>query len=123
MFLLDTHVLLWCLDDSPNLKPKIKKLIQDPHHIIYVSSVSIWEIMVKKMLGKLNVPDNLKEVIEQTGFKPLAMTFEDALTLESLPNLHADPFDRLLIAQAKRLHLTFITHDNQCKKYAVQILN
>lgn len=123
MYLLDTHVLLWCLENSPKLKPKIKQLVQDPNNIMYVSSVSVWEIIVKKMLGKLNVPDNLQEIIEKTGFKPLAMTFEDALTLEALPNLHADPFDRLLIAQAKCRQLIFITHDEHCKKYPVQILN
>jgi PIN domain nuclease of toxin-antitoxin system len=123
MFLLDTHILLWCLEASPRLKPQTKKLIQDPNQIILVSAVSIWEIIVKKMLGKLQIPDNLQEVIEKTGFKSLPMTLEDALVLESLPPIHADPFDRLLIAQAKRHGLTFITHDIHCAAYPIQSIN
>lgn len=123
MYLLDTHILLWCLEDSPLLKPQTRALIQDPNHIVFVSAVSIWEIIIKKMLGKLQIPDNLQEVIEKTGFKSLPMTQEDALTLESLPSIHADPFDRLLIAQAKRHRLTFITHDQHCIAYPIQTFN
>ncbi|HLF66683.1 MAG TPA: type II toxin-antitoxin system VapC family toxin [Gammaproteobacteria bacterium] len=123
MYLLDTHILLWCLEGSPRLKPQAQKLITDPDQIIFVSAVNVWEIIVKKMLGKLTVPDNLQEVIEKTGFKVLPITLEDALMLESLPAIHADPFDRLLIAQAKRHQLTFITHDAHCAAYPISILN
>ena len=121
MYLLDTHILLWCLEANPRLKLQTQDLIQDPNNIIFVSAVSVWEIIIKKMLGKLQVPDNLQEVIEITGFKSLPMTMEDALILESLPPLHADPFDRLLIAQAKRHGLTFITHDINCAAYPISL--
>lgn len=123
MYLLDTHVLLWCLENSPRLKPTARQLIVDPNNIVFVSTASVWEITLKKMLGKLNAPDNLIEVIEQTGFKPLAITFQDATAIESLPPLHQDPFDRLLIAQAKIHRLTFLTHDAHCSAYPIQTIN
>lgn len=123
MYLLDTHVLLWCLENSPRLKPSAIQLISDPNNIIFVSTVSVWEITVKKMLGKLDVPDNLAEIIEETAFKPLVITFEDALAIETLPDLHNDPFDRLLIAQAQVHRLTLITHDAHCIAYPIQTID
>jgi PIN domain nuclease of toxin-antitoxin system len=123
MYLLDTHVLLWCLEDSSHLKPTVRQLITDPNQLIFVSAVSIWEIVIKKMLGKLKAPDNLIEIVEQTGFKSLAITFQDAQAIETLPLIHNDPFDRLLIAQAMVHRLTLITHDTHCSEYPIQTLN
>jgi PIN domain nuclease of toxin-antitoxin system len=122
MYLLDTHVLLWCLENSPRLSASARQLIVDPNHQVYVSAVSIWEIIIKKMLGKLKAPDNLIEIIEASGFKSLQMTFQDAVAIESLPPIHNDPFDRLLIAQAKGHHMTLITHDEYCMQYPIQTI-
>jgi PIN domain nuclease of toxin-antitoxin system len=123
MYLLDTHVLLWCLENSPRLSLPARQLIIDPKNIVYVSAVSIWEITIKKMLGKLQAPDDVIEVIGASGFKALPITFQDAAAIESLPPIHSDPFDRLLIAQAKVHRLTFITQDEQCLNYAIQTIN
>lgn len=123
MYILDTHVLLWYFENNPCLKPKVHQLITDPNNLVYVSTVTVWEIVIKKMLGKLIVPDNLADTIELTGFKPLNITFKDALMVESLPRIHNDPFDRLLIAQAKVHGLTLITHDTHCIKYPLKTIN
>jgi len=72
------------------------------------------------MLGKLQAPDNLIEVIEASGFKALPISFQDAAASESLPPIHSAPFDRLLIAQAKVHGFTFITQDEQCLNYSIQ---
>lgn len=119
-FLLDTHTLLWWLDDNPTLSKKAKHVIEK--HIIFVSSVSALEIAIKKSLRKLEAPDNLEQVIKINNFIPLPISITHALSISNLPNHHDDPFDRLLIAQARCENLTLITRDANIIKYDIAII-
>jgi PIN domain nuclease of toxin-antitoxin system len=119
--LLDTHVLLWWLNDDPKLTEELKdQLDHDPD--VYVSSVTVWEVAIKHASGKLEGPSDLPEQIRDNGFIPLAVDHDHALAAGRLPMVHRDPFDRLLIAQAQCEELTLVTHDRFCQKYDVSIL-
>jgi PIN domain nuclease of toxin-antitoxin system len=121
-YLLDTHTLLWWLDDNPTLSRKARQVISSEKNIICVSAVNAWEIAIKKSLGKLEAPDNLEEVIELNNFIHLPISIAHALDIGKLPNHHDDPFDRLLIAQAKLEKLTLITRDANIIKYDIAVV-
>lgn len=116
-YLLDTHILLWWLANDKKLEKRIRDIISKPTNHIIVSTVSIWEIIIKKSLGKLKVPDNLKEVIEINDFQILPIYADHTLYLENLPFIHNDPFDRLLISQSIVEEIPFITVDHIIPKY------
>ena len=121
--LLDTHVLLWWLDNPTTLLSEQALIaIRDPDNQIIVSVVSAWEIAIKKALGKLESPDNLKEVIVDSGFGLMPIDYEHAWQVKDLPSHHRDPFDRLLVTQAKIERLTLVTRDLRLKAYNVPIL-
>ena len=121
--LLDTHVLLWWLDDPTTLlSEQALTAIRDSDNQIIVSVVSAWEIAIKKALGKLESPDNLKEMITDSGFELMSIDYEHAWQVKDLPSHHRDPFDRLLVNQAKIEHLTFVTRDSWLNAYNVPIL-
>ena len=120
-YLLDTHILLWWLSDDKKLSKKRKDLIIKPVNHIVVSTVSIWEIVIKKSLNKLTAPDNLKEVLQENNFEILMITPDHVLFLERLPAIHNDPFDRLLIAQSLCEDLTLITADKIIPKYDIKV--
>lgn len=121
-YLLDTPILLWWLADDAKLDKKTKDLIARPTTRIFVSTVSVWEIVIKKSLNKLAAPDNLKEMLYENDFEILSITADHALYLEHLPAIHHDPFDRLLIAQSVLEDLTIITADKIIPKYTVKCL-
>ena len=120
--LLDTCVLLWWLDNPDLLSKGTSTAIKEPDNRIVVSVVSAWEIAIKKMLGKLESPDNLKEVIVDSGFELMPIDYEHAWQVQDLPSHHRDPFDRLLISLAKTESLTLVTRDSRLKAYNVPIL-
>jgi len=120
--LLDTHVLLWWLDDDPNLSRQARTAIADGRNLVFISAAVIWEIQIKYALGKLKIPANFREVLEQQEFEPLDITMEHAYTVADLPPHHSDPFDRMLVAQAKVESLTIITRDNHIKKYKISLI-
>jgi len=120
--LLDTHVLLWWLDDSRELSKATKDSIAAPEHLVFVSAVTIWEIVIKKALGKLELPDQWAETLEDEPFRRLPVTWEHALAVERLPHFHRDPFDRMLIGQAKVEDLVIVTHEEIVQRYNVGIL-
>ena len=118
--LLDTHVLLWWLDDPNMISESGRTAIGDPENSVFVSAATVWEIVIKKTLGKLDAPDNIKEVIRECQFSPLAMTVDHALAIRDLPLHHHDPFDRMLIAQAFCDRLTLVTRDSDILRYSVE---
>ncbi len=99
--LLDTHVLLWWLDDPQFLSNAARDAIADGKNTVYISAAVAWEIAIKRSLGKLDAPDDLEAAMAVNRFLPLPVTIPHALAVHELPNHHRDPFDRLLIAQAR----------------------
>ena len=118
--LLDTHTLIWALEDNPSLSELARVAIVDGENMVFVSAVSVWEISIKKALGKLEAPDTLLDEIERIRFTPLDITLEHADRAGKLPAIHMDPFDRMLIAQAQSEQLTLVTRDAEIQKYQVQ---
>jgi len=105
LFLIDTHILLWWLCESPRLRPEIKNLIANPYNEIYVSSVSLWEASIKRALGRLEFDqEEILIAIEYGRFRE-----QHGLVAGNLPRHHDDPFDRMLIAQAQVEGLSIIT--------------
>jgi len=116
--LLDTHVLLWLADNSPRLTPKARKLITDAERV-FVSSATIWEASIKVRLGKLRVDlDELIREAQKNGFEELPVYARHAKEVAKLPLHHGDPFDRLLVAQAKTELLHLITNDAHLAPYS-----
>jgi len=120
--LLDTHALIWVLEDNSTLSKSARKAIIDGGNIVFVSSVSVWEIGIKKAQGKLDVPDDLLERVKQLRFTELPINFVHASYASSLPGIHKDPFDRMLIAQACIEKLTLVTRDGFIPQYDVKCL-
>lgn len=115
--LLDTHIYLWALTDDRKLTPTARQLIQDAEEI-YVSSASIWEASIKIGLGKLDADINqLVNEIEACGFRELSVCSSHAARVCTLPDIHRDPFDRMLIAQALCEPLRLLTADHQLAAY------
>jgi PIN domain nuclease of toxin-antitoxin system len=117
--LLDTHVFLWWLDDPRKISAAARQAIGNGRNTVFVSAVVIWEIVIKKSLGKLKAPGDLDHAIAANQFIPLPVTIPHVLALEKLAEHHRDPFDRLLIAQAFEEGLTFITRDEHAARYQV----
>ena len=116
--LLDTHVFLWAVSGSRQLTPKIRAVIKGADEV-FVSAASIWEIAIKVRLGKLEAdPVTMVEAIEESGFKELPVRAAHAAHVANLPLLHADPFDRLLIAQAVTEPLRLLTADAGLASYS-----
>ena len=120
--LLDTHALLWWLDDNPTLSKKAREAISDGGNMVFVSAAVIWEIRIKQALGKLEIRSDFREALNNQAFEMLAITADHAHLIEELPPYHRDPFDRMLIAQAKFEGLTLVTRDKNFIKYNVPIL-
>ena len=120
--LLDTHVLLWWLDDEPSLSEAAKSTISDGKNGVFVSSAVIWEIRTKQALGKLEIPPNFRQVLDQQPFEMLAITAEHAHTVGDLPAIHRDPFDRMLVAQAKVEGFTIVTRDSIIEQYKIKTI-
>jgi len=120
--LLDTHVLLWWLDDYPTLSKKAKDAISHGKNLVFISAVVIWEIRIKQSLGKLKLPHNFWKVLDSQPFEHLDITVEHAHAVGDLPAHHRDPFDRMLVAQTKVEHLTIVTRDIHLKKYKIPII-
>ena len=120
--LLDTCVLLWWFDDPTLLSEQALTAIKDQDNKIIVSVVSAWEIAIKKALGKLESPENLKEMITDSEFELIPIDYEHVWQVKDLPPHHRDPFDRLLISQATTENLTLVTRDSWLNAYNVPIL-
>ena len=120
--LLDTHALLWWLDDHPTLSKKARSAIADGKNLVFVSAAVIWEIQIKQTLGRLELPPDFGQVLNRQPFENLDITVEHAHAVGDLPPYHRDPFDRMLIAQAKTEGLTLVTRDLNLRKYKVPLI-
>jgi PIN domain nuclease of toxin-antitoxin system len=123
-YLLDTHVLLWWLQDAPRLEGRVREVIGNPDHDIVVSAASIWEAAIKRAIGKLNFDTpTLLQALRRGNLRILPITADHALAAGDLPRHHEDPFDRMLVAQAANEGLTIITHDRRLQQYGVGIVH
>lgn len=119
--LLDTHVLLWWLEGAP-LAEEAAHHIADPANDIVVSAATVWELSIKRQLGKVEMPPDLVQQCRSEGFSLLAMDARHAERAGALPMHHADPFDRMLVAQAELDTLVLVTRDRALASYGVQLL-
>ncbi len=99
------------------------EFLRDPRNEVFISAVTSWEIAIKKRIGKLEAPDDMKSIVEDEGFSPLAISLYHGEVAGGLPLHHKDPFDRILIAQAKILAMPLVTNDRLIRQYDVQIIN
>ena len=120
--LLDTHTFLWALSEPNRLSKKQIATMEDPTNKVYVSSISITEIAIKALLGKLELVFDPLDAAEKSGFEMLDFSAKDALLLKDLPFHHRDPFDRMLITQAISRKLIFVTQDSLMDPYDCRTL-
>ncbi|HVB52720.1 MAG TPA: type II toxin-antitoxin system VapC family toxin [Candidatus Acidoferrales bacterium] len=120
--LLDTHILLWWLSDDPLLPTAAREAIASPESEVLVSVATTWEIAIKQAAGRLEAPVDLMEVVEANDFETLPITAAHTLAAGALPLHHSDPFDRMLIAQARAESLTLISMDHRFPQYDVNLL-
>jgi PIN domain nuclease of toxin-antitoxin system len=121
MILLDTHVALWWRENSPRLGKDAREAIAGAD-VAYVSVVSAWEVAIKVSVGKLRIPGSFEEAIDDSGLSKLPLTFAHTAALAELPFHHRDPFDRMLIVQARQEGLTIVTADRKFEPYDAAIL-
>ena len=119
--LLDTHALLWWLADI-ELGDDARAAIADPDALVVVSATSIWEMSIKRQLGKLDIPGDITSTVADAGFDLLPIEGSHAASAGALPPHHRDPFDRMLIAQAQLEALTLVTRDPAFAAYEVETL-
>lgn len=120
--LVDTHVLIWAVLADPALPERFRAALSDPAAEIHVSAVTVWEITIKRALGKLAVPADIFDQALAAGCVALPVTWEHARAVEALPPHHGDPFDRLLIAQARVEDLVLLSADRHFSAYDVTLL-
>lgn len=124
-FLLDTHIFLWWVLDNPKLEERIRDFIGDTEDPLFLSAASAWEMAIKSQIGKLELSEPVVEFTRKqlaaNDIQSLDITTEHALSVFTLPMLHKDPFDRLLIAQAKVEDMIIITDDQLIKRYDVRV--
>ncbi len=116
-YLLDTHIFLWWMSDAKQLSQEVFDIISDGSNQVYISSASIWEIAIKEALGKLEVDADLDHAIEENGFRELKISVVCANATKKLKQIHRDPFDRMLIAQAIEKDMTLISVDRYIIQY------
>lgn len=120
--LLDTHVFLWWLDDPALLSEAARRAIGDGKNTVYISAAVVWEIAIKRSLGKLDAPDDLEAAIAANRFRTLPITVAHALVVPSLPDHHRDPFDRILVAQARHEGFQLVSRDPHMPGYGVPLI-
>ena len=124
-YLMDTHIFLWWILENPKLKNRFKAIIRNKNNMLYLSAASTWEMIIKSGVGKLSLPDSPENFIRKqlllNDINILNITLKHTFALAELPLIHKDPFDRILIAQAKCENCTFITDDALIKSYDVNV--
>jgi PIN domain nuclease of toxin-antitoxin system len=123
--LLDTHVALWAITDSPKLTKKAREMIESPKSSVWISAATVWEIAIKHSLGRGDMPVSSLEAMRyfrEAGYRFLPIEPEHAAAVEGLPTHHTDPFDRILVAQALSEPMRLITHDPMVARYSDTII-
>ena len=123
--LLDTHVALWAITDSPKLPKAARELIASPKTVVWISAASVWEIAIKHALGRGDMPVTCQDAsryFQESGYRFLPIEPEHASAVEWLPAHHQDPFDRILIAQALVEPMRLMTHDPMMARYNENII-
>jgi PIN domain nuclease of toxin-antitoxin system len=115
--LIDTQILLWSLMEPKKLSSLGRELVSAPENTVFLSAVSMWEIRIKESIGKLQLPLKFAEQVAELGFEDLPLTTQHTEWLRELPLLHRDPFDRILIAQAKAEGLKLLSADSRLAEY------
>jgi PIN domain nuclease of toxin-antitoxin system len=118
--LLDTHTLIWAAKEE--LRDDAHKVIEEVADSVFVSAATIWEIEIKRALGRLQAPGDMIERVDESGYERLPITFEHAREAGRLPLLHGDPFDRILVAQARAEGMTLASADTVLQRYDVAVL-
>ena len=119
--LLDTHIVLWWLADSSDLPAPARLAIANTTNVCFVSAATLWEIEIKRALGKLSIPESYNDVIARQGFRESSIFRTHAAALRTLPQIHRDPVDRMLVAQAMSDDLVVLTTAEAICKYAVRV--
>lgn len=122
--LLDTHIALWAITDDPRLSALARGWIGDPRNLVVVSTVSLWEIAIKHALARGDMPISSQEALEYfeaSGYSLLSVRPEHAVHVEQLPPIHQDPFDRMLVAQARIETLRLLSRDPWLARYGDNI--
>lgn len=120
--LLDTHVLLWSIDDPDRIGREAQRAFRTEVTQVVVSVVNLWEVAIKRRLGHLDAPENLPQVVADLGHQILDVGAEHAWHVRTLPLHHGDPFDRLLVAQAQIEDIPLITHDRVLERYDIRVI-
>lgn len=123
--LLDTHVALWAITDSPKLPKKARELIESPRSSVWISAATVWEIAIKHGLGRGDMPVSGQRALryfQESGYRFLPVEPEHAAAVEDLSEHHADPFDRILVAQALVEPMRLMTHDPLVARYSDTII-
>ena len=120
--LVDTHFLVWWAAGR-RIPKRAESLIQDPTNELYASAASVWEIAIKVGLGRLDVdPADMVRALDAGGFTALPVTTRHAIAVAALPDIHRDPFDRLLVAQSRVENLCLLTHDQVLEGYGAMVI-
>ena len=122
ILLLDAHAVLWALLEPEKLHSDARTALESPANDVVVSAVTIWELEIKRALGKLRFDAELVPELERTAMDVIPITAADATSAARLPLLHRDPFDRMLVAQARADSLTLVSVDRQLERYEVELL-
>ncbi len=121
--LLDSNVLLWALGGDDRLGSEARARIADPASVVWVSAATVWELEIKRARGRLRLPADLAAAVRERGGRELAVSFEHGAEAARLPPHHRDPFDRMLVAQARAESLVLVTGDAELGRYDVRILS
>ena len=120
--LIDTHALVWAVLSPRILSDKAREAIGADENVVFVSMASLWELRIKEGIGKINLPGDFYDALPDKGFEILSISMNHIRELGGLPHHHRDPFDRMLVAQARSEQLFLVTRDDDIKKYDVSIL-
>jgi PIN domain nuclease of toxin-antitoxin system len=120
--LLDTHAFLWWLSDDSALGADARQMIGEPRNQVLISAASIWEISIKQAKGMLEAPEDIEALVEDEGFTKLPISLFHGQQAGKLPEIHRDPFDRMLIAQAQAEGLELVTADGIIAQYGVRVV-